>query len=205
MEKLHNAAKYLIKNFETYEEMQEVEYEINNEYFVPILEKINQKLSSHQSLPTDWKVDISPNPDEEEVVIYAFPASWEKWNGKDELGHVVFGNLMLSELLAKERDGRAWFAFYIPLANRRDEISVKSTKHIKELSKKYITLLEGYEISDDDDNDSVFYKLIDRMPTHVIESHDLLIDFVVENLLKVIQVVDKLNDENYKELKKLKS
>lgn len=205
MDKLHKAAQYLINHFETYEEMREVENEINKDYFVPIIEKISDQISSHESLPAKWEIEAPSNSDEEEAAIIAYPASWKKWNKWDEeLGHVKFCNLTLSELLAKNRDDKSWFAFTIPLSNRRDDISINSTQYLKKISSNYIELLEGYELTDSGDTDSCFSKLIDKMPVHMIESEKSLINFVVTNLLKIIKVVDTLNTEHSKELLKLK-
>jgi hypothetical protein len=67
MEQLHKAANYLIEHFETYEEMGEVKNEINKDYFIPILEKICDKISSHESFPEKWVIE-SPS-DADDVIL----------------------------------------------------------------------------------------------------------------------------------------
>jgi hypothetical protein len=145
------------------------------------------------------------NNNEEEAAIIAYPSAWKNWNKwNEELGHVEFANLSLAELLAKNRDDRSWFAFTIPLANRKDDISIKSTHYLKNIANDYVNLLEGYELSEIDDTDSCFFKMIDKMPVHVINSEPLLIDFVVNNLITIINVVNTLDTDHFKELLKLK-
>lgn len=198
MESLHEASLYLLEHWDTYIEMQQVTSEINIDYLLPLLEIIKENLTKHPDFPKDWSADTDTNLDDESGIIFALPNVWEKWNVKnDNLGCVLFGNLELSELLATEREDRSWFCLEISLGSRMDELSKKSANKLWEVSKNYVSQLEGFEWKEEYKKETCFYKHIDKMPVSTLKDKKQLISFVVDGMISMIRVVDQIKKDHF--------
>ncbi len=201
MYKLHEASKYLLKHWDTYVQMQQVESEINTEYLFPLLNDVKEKLVQHKDFPEDW--DIWIGTDDDTSWIATCPKNWEEWNkpGGNELAYVFFGNCNVSEFLADDREERSWFSFQTDIFRKRDEVSIAYRKKIGDVSKEYIDKLEGFEWQYD--NSEKFYediiccRFIDKMPLSTLTDKDLLISFIVEGMIPLIRVVDQIKNDHF--------
>lgn len=205
MATLHEASLYLLEHWDTYIEMQKVSSEINTNYLFPLLNGIKEKLIEHQAFPEDWNSDIEIDDDNETANIIALPTIWKDWNDKnDYLAYVYFGNLEVSELMASDREERSCFSLEISLGNRQDELSKASAKKLWEVSKDYISQLEGFEWQEEYNKETCFYKYIDKMALSTIKDKNLLISFVVNGMISLISVVDQIKKDHFSKKMKIK-
>ena len=194
MKPLSEVQRYLIQHWRTYEQMELVEEEINK-YLESLAPRIKSELREAAGFPKDWDVDWFKDSDET-IYVRSLPKSWKVAGRLPDSAYVDFGGLEASQLLAHEREDRAWVALVSEYDRRkRFPKRLKWCRELRELCREPDMLTGEFEYTEDSREyvGAILFQFVEPpLPLRIMEDDDVLVKTVIEKILPLVRYVEKL-------------
>jgi len=194
MKQLSEVECYLIRHWQTYEQMELVEDEINK-YLESLAPRIQTDLRSSPGFPKDWEVSWL-NDSGETICVRARPKSWKVDGRLPDRAYIDFGGLEASQLLAHERENRAWVALVSEYDRRkRFPKRQKWCNSLREICREPDALTGDFEYTDDPREyvGAILFQHVEPpIPLRIIEDDDLLVKSIIAKILPLVKYVEKI-------------